>query len=96
MKVDNTKATTFKIVLDNKEVVKVEFKPYNGLVAHFSFYGCISSTGYKSHFVYIMDKIWKMYDDVQLLAKDIAQELYNKDGYKYLQFIQQKQQLSLF
>lgn len=96
MKADKTTAKTFKIVLDNKEVVKVNFKPYNGLVVHFAFYGCVSSTGYQSHFVYIMDKIWNKYNDVQLLAKDIAQELYNKEGFKYLQLIQQKQQLSLF
>jgi len=96
MNADKTTKTTFKIVLDNKEVVKVNFKPYNGLVVHFEFFGCISPTGYQSHFMYIVDKVWNKYDDVKILAKDIAQELYNKEGYKYLQIIQQKQQLSLF
>lgn len=96
MNAEKLKPTTFKIILDNKEVVKVVFKPHNGLVVHFAFYGCISSTGYQSHFMYIMDKAWGKYDDIRLLAKDIAQEFYNNEGYKLLQLIKQKQQLSLF
>ena len=96
MKADKIKATIFEIVLDNKEVVKVEFKPYNGLVVHFDFYGCISSTGYRSHFMDTTDKAWDKYEDITILAKDIAQEHFDQNGYKYLKLIQQKQQLSLF
>jgi hypothetical protein len=90
------KATTFKVELQNKEIVKVVFKPYNGLLVLFEFYGCISPTGYQSQFIYIMDKVWNNYNDVQVLAKDLAQHLYKIGGYKYLAQIQQKQQLRLF
>lgn len=96
MNPNEIKATTFKVELQNKEVVKVVFKPYNGLLVRFEFYGCISTTGYQSQFIYIMDKVWNNYNNVQVLAKDLAQHLYNVGGYKYLAQIQQKQQLRLF
>lgn len=93
---ETTPSTTFKISLNNKEVVKVVFKHYNGLLVRFEFYGCVSPTGYQSHFMYIMDKAWEKYDDIQVLAKDIAQQYYNVGGYKLLAQIKQRQQLSLF
>ena len=86
----------FKVTLKNKEIVKVVYKPFNSLVVHFAFYGCVSSTGYKSDFKYILDKVWNKYDDIEVMAKDMAQMYYEKEGYIYFNKIQEKQQLSLF
>lgn len=86
----------FKISLNNKEIVKVHYKPYNGLLVHFSFYGCVSETGYRSHFMYRADKVWNKFNSIKDIAKAIAEELYKESGYKYFAQLQQKQQLALF
>ena len=68
----------FEIQVGGK-TVKVEYDGayIKDFLLHFSFYGnCISSTGYKSYFVYQEEYISMGYTDYKILAEDIAEVLY--------------------
>src|ERR1035437_2778366 len=68
---------TFEIQVGGK-AVKVEYDgvSYGNIVIHFSFHGKnISSTGYRSHFLFTEDFISMKYSDYKICAQDIADQL---------------------
>jgi hypothetical protein len=69
---------TFEISVGG-QTVKVEYDgiSYGNIVIHFSFHGKnISSTGYRSHFLFTEDFISMKYSDYKICAQDIAEKLY--------------------
>ena len=70
---------TFEISVGG-QAVKVEYNGiFYGIVLHFAFHGkTISSTGYRSHFMFVEDYIWMKYTDYKICAKDIANNLYEE------------------
>ena len=71
---------TFEISVGG-QTVKVEYDgiSYGNIVIHFSFHGKnISSTGYRSHFLFTEDFISMKYSDYKICAQDIAETLYKE------------------
>jgi hypothetical protein len=69
---------TFEISVGGQRV-KVDYDgiSYGNIVIHFSFHGRdISSTGYRSHFLFTEDFISMKYSDYKICAQDIAENLY--------------------
>ena len=72
---------TFEIKVGG-QAVKVEYDgvSYGNIVIHFSFHGRnISSTGYKSYFLFDEDFISMKYTDYKICAQDIADKLYEDE-----------------
>jgi hypothetical protein len=70
---------TFEIIVGGQKV-KVEYDGISyGIVLHFGFHGAtISSTGYKSYFLFIEDYVSMKYTDYKICAQDIAETLYKE------------------
>ena len=72
---------TFEIIIGGQRV-KVEYDgiSYGNIVIHFSFHGKnISSTGYRSHFLFTEEFISMKYSDYKICAQDIADKLYEDE-----------------
>lgn len=68
---------TFEINVGG-QTVKVEYNGVTyGIVLHFAFYGKnISSTGYRSHFMFVEEYLLLKYTNYRKCAQDIANALY--------------------
>ena len=80
------------------QTVKVEYDGiFYGIVIHFSFYGnSISSTGYRSYFLFTEDYISMGYTDYKICAKEIAEKLYKDLKEEMKRNGDNMEQLSLF
>ena len=89
---------TFEIQVGGK-AVKVEYDgvSYGNIVIHFSFHGKnISSTGYRSHFLFTEDFISMKYSDYKICAQDIADKLYEDEKKEKIKDGVIMEQLKLF
>lgn len=79
MSVYNVK-DTFEINVGG-QAVKVEYDGvFYGIVLHFSFYGKnISSSGFRSYFLFVETYISLGYSDYKICARDIADSLYAEE-----------------
>lgn len=68
---------TFEINVGG-QTIKVEYNGMSyGIALHFAFHGKnISSTGYRSHFMFVEEYLLRKYTDYKVCAQDIASALY--------------------
>ena len=99
---DNSKSEfrvkeTFEISVGG-QTVKVEYNGISyGIVLHFAFYGkTISSTGYRSYFLFVEDYISMGYTDYKICAKEIAEKLCKDLKKEMTKSGEDIEQLSLF
>jgi hypothetical protein len=81
------------------EEIRVEFngESYGNYVLHFSFYSkVISTTGYKSHFMFVEEYNYEGYTDYKICAHDIAKHYYKELKANNPEIFAHKDQLAFF